>query len=65
VRSDWQALAASSLYICHSILNLIREKAAHNTLEALRCVSQILVNCGNNCTTNSEEIEVMELEGYS
>ena len=39
------------------------------TDRATRCFSQNLVNCctavGTSCTTNQEQIEVMELEGYS
>jgi len=50
-------------------VGLRQEALLSQTDRATRCVSRNLVNCrtavGTSCTTNPEEIEVMELEGYS
>jgi len=47
----------------------LQEALLTQTDRATRCVSRNLVNScttvGASCTTNREEIEVMELEGYS
>jgi len=52
-------------YYASSVNKMNKKQTDHTT----RCVSQNLVNCGTTvgttCTTNPQQIEVMELESYS